>query len=386
MRNNRIFLAAVLLVLLLLQLYVNNVFSLMLLVTGIFLPVLSVLLGLRMHRCLRVRMDVPETVDYGNREEAAIRLRLENTSRRSAAAVCGTLCLNNLLTGSSAARRFQSSVSGRSTHTLRFLPEDLEVGRTDVSVEHLYVTDLFHLVAFRLPLPPKDRFVVLPPELPVTVETERSREIRGDSDQFSEQEPGPDPSELFDLRDYAPGDPVRAIHWKQTARQGRPQVREFSKPLTWSAVVLPELTGTDPAAREAEAAYAWNLSLALLEAGVPHTLSWYSGAEGRLLSRNLSSVEDLELAGEAFLSAVPYETPDAALVNLLSSDAAGSGTTLFYLTPTLQSPALPEAAVTLPVHILAFGEPDLPPEEAEGLPVRFLPVRMTGAPALNLYV
>lgn len=383
MRNNRIFLAAVLLVLLLLQLYVNNVYSLMLLATGIFLPVLSVLLCLRMQRRIRVRMDVPETVDYDNPDGAVIRLQVENFARRSAAAVCGTLCLNNVLTGSSVTKRFQPSVSGHSTRTVRFRPEELEVGRTDVSVEHLYVTDLFHLLALRLPLPPKDRFVVLPPALPVTVEAERSREIRGDSDQFSEQEPGGDPSEIFDIRDYVPGDPVRAIHWNQTARQGRPQIREFSKPLTWSAVVLPELTGTDPAALEAAAAWAWNLSLALLEAGVPHTLSWFSDAEGRLLSRNLSSAEDLELAGAEFLSAAPYETADAALVSLLSSDAAASGTTLFYLTPTLQSPALPEAAVTLPMQILSFDPAPSRTDAAEDLPVRYLPVRLTDVPPLQ---
>src|SRR5439155_7840266 len=38
-----------------------------------------------------------------------------------------------------------------------------------------------------------------------------------------------DAEEFIGLRDYRPGDPVRAIHWKSWAKIGAPVVREFQE-------------------------------------------------------------------------------------------------------------------------------------------------------------
>lgn len=383
MRKNRFALAAVWLVLVLLQLYVNNIYSLMLLAAGLLLPVLSVLMSLRMQRRISAQLEVPGAVEYGAEEGAPIGLRIRNNASRETA-VCGTVNLHNVLTGSSVSCDFQHTVSGRTSCVVGLLPEDLEAGRIDVEVSRFYRTDLFRLVQFRIPLPKRDHFTVLPPELPVTVQARPTAEIRSDSEQFSEQEPGQDPSEVFDIRGYVPGDPVRAIHWKQSARFGQPMVREFSRPQAYSAQVLPELSGTDPRALEAVVSYAWNLSAALLEAGVAHTLSWYSEAEDRLITRNLSGFPDLETAGQELLEAVRYDETDAALEQFLVSDAADPETALFYLTPSLDSPLLFAAAADLPTRVFWVTEERTLPEEAVGLTAELLPSRLDRATAIDI--
>lgn len=52
---------------------------------------------------------------------------------------------------------------------------------------------------------------------------------------------GSDPSETFDIRDYAPGDDIRTIHWKLSSKVGSVIVREASEPSHYDVVVLPDI-------------------------------------------------------------------------------------------------------------------------------------------------
>lgn len=52
---------------------------------------------------------------------------------------------------------------------------------------------------------------------------------------------GGDPSEIFDIREYAPGDDVRAIHWKLSSKTDTLMLKEASEPLHYDVVLLPDL-------------------------------------------------------------------------------------------------------------------------------------------------
>lgn len=65
-----------------------------------------------------------------------------------------------------------------------------------------------------------------------------------DQERYSAQKPGDDPTELFGLRDYRPGDRFSRVDWKLSQKTGSLLVREASLPLTDRALVLAELTGS----------------------------------------------------------------------------------------------------------------------------------------------
>ena len=74
--------------------------------------------------------------------------------------------------------------------------------------------------------------------------------------------------EFFGVREYRPGDPAHRIHWRLTARAGRPLVREFELPRTPSIVVhcrVPALE--NPRAEDVYAETAASIAVAALEAG-----------------------------------------------------------------------------------------------------------------------
>ena len=52
-----------------------------------------------------------------------------------------------------------------------------------------------------------------------------------ESSKFSETQPGDDPSEVFDLREYVPGDKLNRIHWKLSSKKDEFIVKDYSLPV-----------------------------------------------------------------------------------------------------------------------------------------------------------
>lgn len=58
-----------------------------------------------------------------------------------------------------------------------------------------------------------------------------SDRVNEESDIFSEHRPGDDPSEVFDLREYNPGDKLNRIHWKLSSKKDEFIVKDYSLPI-----------------------------------------------------------------------------------------------------------------------------------------------------------
>ena len=98
-----------------------------------------------------------------------------------------------------------------------------------------------------------------------------------ESDSYAPGRRGNDLTEIFQLRDYVPGDDLRRIHWKMTAKTDRLIVREASLPLQRSLLVFWDKTAADKLAPDAADALAESVSSvcqSLSEAGFAYTLGW----------------------------------------------------------------------------------------------------------------
>lgn len=111
------------------------------------------------------------------------------------------------------------------------------VGSIKMEIAQVWCYDFLGLVA--VPLPKKywktlepETLLVLPRicDMPVLV-SRQSRDFAGESEEHSKEKGGDDPSEVFQIRDYQPGDKLRSIHWKLSAKTGELMVREQSLPL-----------------------------------------------------------------------------------------------------------------------------------------------------------
>lgn len=64
-----------------------------------------------------------------------------------------------------------------------------------------------------------------------------------ESDRYSPVKPGGDPTELFGLREYRPGDRLSRVNWKLSQRGGGLLVKEGSLPMAMRTLLLADLSG-----------------------------------------------------------------------------------------------------------------------------------------------
>ena len=80
-------------------------------------------------------------------------------------------------------------------------------------------------------------------------------------------------AEEHELRPYRPGDPMRTVHWKLTAKTGEMIVREALVPCRARALLLVERRGGPDALDRVLEHLCW-LSARLTQQGASHTVLW----------------------------------------------------------------------------------------------------------------
>ena len=154
----------------------------------------------------------------------------------------------------------------------------------------LSVGDLFAREAAAEERPGVERFLVRPRTVPTTALHRRDTWGGQDRARFGLSE---DPSRFAGVREYAPGDPLRRIHPRASARLGRPVVKRFEPSRDREVLLALDVQTTDGPAWQAtgdsdevEALYvvAASLarSLALERAAFGLAAAGYHGAESRL--------------------------------------------------------------------------------------------------------
>lgn len=104
--------------------------------------------------------------------------------------------------------------------------------------------------------------------------------VSEDSDRYAQDRAGYDLAETFQVREYAPGDSPRQIHWKLSSKLDRMIVRDPGLPLERSVLLLWERRGT-PAAQESDAMAEVMAAVCqeLLRQGVGCRAAWNGGGE-----------------------------------------------------------------------------------------------------------
>jgi uncharacterized protein (DUF58 family) len=372
-----------LLALLLFNLYLNNVYALLLLLTAVAVPLFSVLFSRLSRDSVSVTLTAPDLAEED--QPAQFIAELNNESVFPAAVVRGLLVVQNGLTGTSVRRKIRASVAGKASQTIRFQVEDAEIGKLFATVSDLRTQDLFGLVSYPVSHIAAAELLVPPPDISAEVVMLEALETTGESIRYSEKEKGLDVSELYDVREYLPGDDVRAIHWKLSAKQEEPILREFSQPLNYSVILLVELAAALADALQSCVTYASNLSKGLLEAGVLHTIVWYDRGTDEFIDYNITSMEEQALAELRLVSSSFHETADASLTRFLETGRLDPTATLVYLTTSLESDLILRATREMPVRVELVGERGAE-NELGGFPVSKLPARYQEVETLSLTV
>lgn len=200
-------------------------------------------------------------------------------------------------------QKVRGSVGGRGRTAIDLPLTARHAGLLTVEAAQLRVWDLLALHAFRKKVDARAEAVLLPPLLELPVALERAALLPAEEDGALGVLDGA-PPEVREIDAYRPGDAMRDVHWKLSARQDTLLTKRYSLETRPRFCVWWELCAGEPADADAADAFwalCFALSAGLLAAEAPHDLRWYDAAEKRVERRRIEDREDLLRALTALL-------------------------------------------------------------------------------------
>ena len=132
-------------------------------------------------------------------------------------------------------------------------------------------------------------FALMPLEI-----TRKTREFQAESDDYSGEKKGDDPSEIYQVREYRVMDPLKDIHWKLSAKEDELMVKEKGFPLGCTVLIWFDIreSMTTSESFSAVAERAASLSVTLAEEKCIHMAAWYEEENERIVKYRVRDEEE----------------------------------------------------------------------------------------------
>ncbi len=201
----------------------------------------------------------------GKREKVTVQLTVDQTMLFPAAKVRYRVRCRNTFAGY--ARNFWWNGAGlmRGMQCMEKRVVLSHVGSYEYELVKVRIYDLTGLFYVHKKIKRFADIQVLPELDAVAVQvSERVRRYFGEAESYDDFQPGTDVSQIFDVREYRPGDRLQRIHWKLSAKSDGLLVREDSQPLACAVVflldMLPQMARKRPAYEAQQGSLCGNLS------------------------------------------------------------------------------------------------------------------------------
>lgn len=164
-------------------------------------------------------------------EKFSITVILKNNSIFPISQARVMLCVKNQLSGEKKEFYINTPVLLKNNQTITPEISVESCGIFSIELVNVKYFDLFFLFTLKKKINKSISFYILPAVYPITAKIIPEKNATADSDVFSSEKSGDDPSEIFDIREYQDGDKQNRIHYKLSAKTDITYVKEFSYPL-----------------------------------------------------------------------------------------------------------------------------------------------------------
>ena len=248
---------------------------------------------LKLHICVWLDMKVPVSA---KKQTFEMELHIKNSGVLPVSAVYTILECENRSGGCSEKRIVDESVAAKTEKTIKISAKADYCGKMVFSLKKVQVSDYLHLFARKVRVRSQINVNVLPDihTFPVEVSM-KTRNFPVEGDEYEKERSGDDPSEIFQIREFRPGDRMQQIHWKSSARSGELMTKEYSMPCGCKVLLLLELSQKEGGAKRADHFFelAASLCFSMLEAECPHFVAWYDEKEGQIRRHAVKKEQDL---------------------------------------------------------------------------------------------
>ena len=284
-----------------LYLFENSAATLCVLLALLLLP----LPGALVLRLCRRRLHADIVLPPGIEQESTLTGKVTLESRLYLPLFVGLrLEIRNLRTDETAVEELQCCCFRRSQAA--FSLELTHCGLVQVRACKVYLQDVFGLFRAAVEAPCQAQVLVQPRLFESQVLLEHQGAYAPDSDVYSQTQPGSDPGETFEIREFVPGDALRQIHWKLSEKTDRLMSRQFAKPIINDVLLLLDTSRPDTAdlADALTVAFA-SVSHALTRQGIAHQVVWRDADADAICRFSVSDVGEFDAMVEALLSLAP---------------------------------------------------------------------------------
>ena len=231
---------AILMVLLGAVFYRQSLLTVLLLLM-LLLPVISIAATGAAVRKLSIRLNMPQS-EISAPNELRMTFQLKNASLFPLLNLDFLFCFGNAYYPAPPLQELTLFAEGRKERSFT-LPFQLSAaGMFSLRVEEVYATDYLHFYSFRIPFRWSRELPVLPPKRTIPPLPLGKALIESE-----DSEPAPDgelTQDLLEIREYRPGDRLKDIHWKMTAKTDELSVKEYERARDLYYLLLPELEGS----------------------------------------------------------------------------------------------------------------------------------------------
>ena len=157
----------------------------------------------------------------------------------SAGYILAEVDVRNEMFDTTESRRLWLKIQGKTT-TFEVPVETDKCGEVSIKCKKTQVYDIFKLFCFPCRGFEEVRTVIYPHKVRVKVEITRNYTGIPQEEGMVQNRKGNDHSEIYDIREYMPGDDIRSIHWKLSSKTDNLILKEASDPSHYHVMILPD--------------------------------------------------------------------------------------------------------------------------------------------------
>lgn len=208
---------------------------------SIIIPIISIVILIINRLCIKVRISVNEKV-VSKGDNISVSIQTQNIGIFPSGEIIAYM---ELYYGEYSQAKKKICFSSRPfKNTVTFQVATEYAGNMRLICKKVELCDYFRMFKFKIQKGKREYDIqVLPKPLPIQITYNQceSHEII-EADSYHPLKKGYDRTELFNVREYVPGDNLRDIHWKLTDRMGKYMVKEYSLPISVGLGIITDFT------------------------------------------------------------------------------------------------------------------------------------------------
>lgn len=218
----------------------DNYFTGILAVTMVCLPI--VLFAILELSYKRIGVELVKDKDIISQDELlTIKIKFTNRSIFPFNRIFMPIQYLNSITGVKKERIIELAIDQKCSQTICFNFQSSHCGKIHIEIKKVILFDILHIWKKRKKVSINKVITVVPPNKEIDLGEINQIFLQNyyvESDNYSKDKKGDDPSEVFEIREYRKGDRPNRIHWKLSQRLEQLMIKEFSNPILDSVAVL----------------------------------------------------------------------------------------------------------------------------------------------------